>query len=199
MAQTRPAKGTRPAMAQTRPAKGTRLEMFWPMDDAWYPGTVGDVSAEGKTRIVYDDGDVEWLVVAEEQTRPIAAQQMVEVETAVPAPVDEWDSALRDRGKSELGESQYMDLAVRMQEKALRVLMRNNYAPKAKKFCDFCESKGWECLPASEELVPLYVCLTLVDRQSAGGVDAAVPLGHQPRPRGEHEDMGIEGPAKGVQ
>ncbi|KAK3264661.1 hypothetical protein CYMTET_26614 [Cymbomonas tetramitiformis] len=64
-------------MAQPRPAKGTRLEMFWPMDDAWNPGT----------------------------------------------------------------------------EKTLWVLMRNNCAPKSKKFCDFCESKGREWLPASEEML----------------------------------------------
>ncbi|KAK3276255.1 hypothetical protein CYMTET_15659 [Cymbomonas tetramitiformis] len=47
-----------------------RLEVFWPIDGAWYLGAVGHVSAEGRTQVVCDDGDVEWLLLLEEDAPP---------------------------------------------------------------------------------------------------------------------------------
>ena len=49
---------------------GTRVEVFWPMDDEWYPGVVGDIDAEhNKQSITYDDGEFAWLDLAVEDIR----------------------------------------------------------------------------------------------------------------------------------
>eukprot|EP00854_Cymbomonas_tetramitiformis_P003733 gene3733-biopygen3671 len=39
---------------------GNKIELFWPEDREWYPGTVGDTE-HGTTKIIYDDGDMEDL------------------------------------------------------------------------------------------------------------------------------------------
>ncbi|KAK3259637.1 hypothetical protein CYMTET_31374 [Cymbomonas tetramitiformis] len=44
------------------------------------PGVRGDRGREGETQVLHDDGDVEWLLLEEERTRVIAAQQAVEEE-----------------------------------------------------------------------------------------------------------------------
>ncbi|KAK3283765.1 hypothetical protein CYMTET_8556, partial [Cymbomonas tetramitiformis] len=73
------------------------------MDNAWHPGTVGEVLDEETTQIMYGNGDAEWLLLQEERTRPIAAQPESK-EAPGGAPADERASALR----GELGESRYM-------------------------------------------------------------------------------------------
>eukprot|EP00884_Botryococcus_braunii_P018914 jgi/Botrbrau1/5706/Bobra.0071s0038.1 len=41
-------------------ALGARLQVWWPADEAWYPGTVTDFDRMGwQHRVEYDDGDVE--------------------------------------------------------------------------------------------------------------------------------------------
>eukprot|EP00854_Cymbomonas_tetramitiformis_P034226 gene34226-biopygen21365 len=58
---------------------GERLEVFWPLDDAWYPGTAADISATGRHHIEYDGGEEEWLLLSEELTRGVGRQQADDV------------------------------------------------------------------------------------------------------------------------
>ncbi|KAK3269697.1 hypothetical protein CYMTET_21865 [Cymbomonas tetramitiformis] len=97
---------------------------------------------------------------------------------------------LRERRRGELGVSRFTELAVQMQEQALKETTRGNYGPKSKKFKDFCEDEGREWLPTSEETVRLYLALVL-DR---GGIPAT---SLRPHLLAYHEDMGFPGPAKG--
>ena len=44
------------------PAVGQTLQVYWPLDRAWYSGRVlSYTEAQGSTQVVYDDGDVEML------------------------------------------------------------------------------------------------------------------------------------------
>ena len=46
---------------------GDKIEVYWPLDDQYYPGPVSDYSeATGKHRIAYDNGQVENLKMKEE-------------------------------------------------------------------------------------------------------------------------------------
>eukprot|EP00854_Cymbomonas_tetramitiformis_P034460 gene34460-biopygen30740 len=49
------------AAPQTGLVRGCKVRVYWPVDDAWYPGTVGDTMANGSTHVTYDDGDEEDL------------------------------------------------------------------------------------------------------------------------------------------
>ncbi|KAK3237126.1 hypothetical protein CYMTET_52792 [Cymbomonas tetramitiformis] len=69
------------------------VQVYWPLDDDWYKGTVTDVAGTGQHHIQYDNGAKEWLQLLEEMTRP--ERQEAEEDNDV-APVDEWTSALRD-------------------------------------------------------------------------------------------------------
>ncbi|KAK3278933.1 hypothetical protein CYMTET_13156 [Cymbomonas tetramitiformis] len=40
---------------------GLKVKVYWPQDDAWYTGTVGDTGSDGLTHIAYEDGDKEDL------------------------------------------------------------------------------------------------------------------------------------------
>ncbi|KAK3239353.1 hypothetical protein CYMTET_50714 [Cymbomonas tetramitiformis] len=100
--------------------------------------------------IQYDDGDKEWLQLSEELTRP---ERLEAKEDYDAAPVDEWTSALLGRWRGELGVSRFTELAVQMQEQALKETPQGNYGPKSKKFKGFCEGEGREWLPASEDTV----------------------------------------------
>ncbi|KAK3272259.1 hypothetical protein CYMTET_19437 [Cymbomonas tetramitiformis] len=153
------------AAARQVPAVGARLEVYWPLDDDWYKGTVADVASTGQHHIQYDDGEEEWLQLSEELTRP---ERLEAEENNDVAPVDEWTSVLRERWRGELGVSRFTELAVQMQEQALKETTRGNYGPKAMKFKDFCEGEDQEWLPASEETVRLNLAM-LLDR---GGIQA---------------------------
>eukprot|EP00854_Cymbomonas_tetramitiformis_P009224 gene9223-biopygen9399 len=94
-----PNKLGRAAASQPVPAKGAFLEVFWPLDDDWYKGTVTEVSDTGQHHIRYGDGNNEWLQLSEELAHP-EQQQEAEEDNDV-APVKEWTSALRERWRGE--------------------------------------------------------------------------------------------------
>ena len=50
------------------------LQVFWPKDNIWYKGTVGEFdSLDGSHTIAYDDGIVEVLNLEEEEYRLVEA------------------------------------------------------------------------------------------------------------------------------
>ena len=52
------------------PAVGQILQVYWPLDRAWYSGRVlSYTEAQGSTQVVYDDGDVEMLHMVMERYR----------------------------------------------------------------------------------------------------------------------------------
>ena len=58
----------RAAAAPLRP--GDRIEVWWPIDKAWFAATVLEVQdGEGKVEVSYDDGDRETLQMAQERWR----------------------------------------------------------------------------------------------------------------------------------
>ncbi|KAK3273755.1 hypothetical protein CYMTET_18023 [Cymbomonas tetramitiformis] len=50
-------------------ASGFKVKVYWPQDDAWYTGTVGDTGSDGLTHIAYEDGDKEDLDMSKERRR----------------------------------------------------------------------------------------------------------------------------------
>lgn len=46
---------------------GDELDVWWPLDNAYYPGVVGAVMEDGRHRIDYDDGDVERVHLRKER------------------------------------------------------------------------------------------------------------------------------------
>eukprot|EP00850_Spirogloea_muscicola_P009428 SM000053S17385 [mRNA] locus=s53:39151:43413:- [translate_table: standard] len=49
---------------------GRRIEVYWPLDNTWYPGCLKSVSApSGKFVVLYDDGEEEELVSRSEKVR----------------------------------------------------------------------------------------------------------------------------------
>lgn len=47
------------------PAVGFQIEVFWPLENAYYPSTVGEEQNRNKT-VVYDDGGIETLYFSTE-------------------------------------------------------------------------------------------------------------------------------------
>ncbi|KAK3240363.1 hypothetical protein CYMTET_49796 [Cymbomonas tetramitiformis] len=48
-------------------AQGHKVKVYWPVDDAWYSGTVGAAGTDGLTHVVYDDGDEKHLDMSKEK------------------------------------------------------------------------------------------------------------------------------------
>lgn len=45
---------------------GKKVKVFWPVDGSWYAGTVEEYDDEtGEHRLVYPDGDIEWVKIGE--------------------------------------------------------------------------------------------------------------------------------------
>lgn len=63
------------ALEPSIPAVGERLEVFWPADNAYYPGVVTDINADDKHVILYDDAEVETLTISDEQWRYDTSEQ----------------------------------------------------------------------------------------------------------------------------
>lgn len=51
------------------PVLGDRLEVFWPLDDSYYPGTVTEITDDGCHVVDYDDGNSEKLNLSVENWR----------------------------------------------------------------------------------------------------------------------------------
>eukprot|EP00854_Cymbomonas_tetramitiformis_P003162 gene3162-biopygen3108 len=99
--------------------------------------------------------------------------------------------SLCERWRSELGQSQFTDLAVKMQQKALLNTALNNYGPKARRFIHFGEQHRRSWLPATATTALLYIASVLDD----GGIKSA---SLQPYLSADyHEDLRFPGPAKG--
>ena len=62
---------------------GDKVEVYWPLDDQYYPGSVSDYSeATGKHRIAYDGGQVENLKMEEENWCVMSKNQITIQEIA---------------------------------------------------------------------------------------------------------------------
>ncbi|KAK3278363.1 hypothetical protein CYMTET_13692 [Cymbomonas tetramitiformis] len=114
-----PAVGTAGEVAHKLRATGARL---WRHTGLANPGS-GSWS-QSRTSAWYLSAsravDREWRLLTEQQARPNAAQPAAEVMAPDEAPVYERNLAQWDRWRDTLGESQDMELAVRMQAEALR-------------------------------------------------------------------------------
>ncbi|KAK3276674.1 hypothetical protein CYMTET_15272 [Cymbomonas tetramitiformis] len=165
-------------------ASGFKVKVYWPQDDAWYTGTVGDTGSDGLTHIAYEDGDKEDLDMSKER---------YEVLPAAVQGVAGWDAALPERWRGELGESSLTELAVQMQGAALGDKTVGNYRPKARAFMAFCEAESRQWLPATGATVRLYIAHML----DKGTVQASNMQPYLSAINNYHEDMGFPGPAKG--
>eukprot|EP00854_Cymbomonas_tetramitiformis_P009885 gene9885-biopygen10105 len=158
-----------------------RVRVYWPIDNAWYSGTVGDTE-DGLTH-AYDDGDEERLDMSKERYKVLVVKPQV---------VAGWGAALHECWRVERGQSSHTELAVQMQSAALDSKTVGNYRPKAKAFIDFCDSEGCQWLPATEATVLLYIAHLL----AKGTVRAASMQPYLSAINNYHEDMGFPGPAK---
>ncbi|KAK3256298.1 hypothetical protein CYMTET_34561 [Cymbomonas tetramitiformis] len=145
-------------------ASGLKVKVYWPQDDAWYTGTVGDTGSDGLTHIAYEDGDKEDLDMSKEryEVLPAAVQE-----------VTGWDAALQERWRGELGDSSLTELAVQMQGAALGGKTVGNYRPKARAFMAFCEAEGRQWLPATGATVRLYIA-HMLDKGTGRAISRAV-------------------------
>lgn len=57
------------ADSNNSPDIGDHIEVFWPADNAYYPGIVAEIQDDGRHVILYDDADVEIINLANEQWR----------------------------------------------------------------------------------------------------------------------------------
>ncbi|KAK3242073.1 hypothetical protein CYMTET_48217 [Cymbomonas tetramitiformis] len=165
-------------------ASGLKVKVYWPQDDAWYTGTVGDTGSDGLTHIAYEDGDKEDLDMSKEryEVLPAAVLEMVG-----------WDAALQERWRGELGDNSLTELAVQVQGATLGDKTVGNYRPKAQAFIAFCEAEGRQWLPATGATVRLYIAHML----DKGTVQASNMQPYLSAINNYHEDMGFPGPAKG--
>ncbi|KAK3246029.1 hypothetical protein CYMTET_44423 [Cymbomonas tetramitiformis] len=179
---------------------GCKIEVFWPEDQVWYPGTVGATGEDGRTKIQYDDGDVENVVLKEEKYRLFPSENEEEEEgeeeendrqqqvTATP-----WKTALLRHWTEKLGKNQHSDTAAAMQAAALEKSTADNYERHWKKFVKFCTEENLRWLPATAATVQLY----LAALQKTGTVKGTSLQPYLSAINSFHEDFGFQGPAKG--
>ncbi|KAK3248975.1 hypothetical protein CYMTET_41575 [Cymbomonas tetramitiformis] len=164
---------------------GRKIEIFWPVDQVWCPGTVGETGADGKRKIEYDNGDVEYLELEKEKYRLLPAEDPVLATTWRMAMVKHWAGKVRD---SSLAEE-----AAEMQAAALQPSTAGNYEGHWRMFVDFCANERRDWLPATEETVLLYIAYKLRRRTVRGS--SLQP--YLSAINNFHEDFGHTGPAKG--
>ncbi|KAK3242772.1 hypothetical protein CYMTET_47546 [Cymbomonas tetramitiformis] len=171
---------------------GCKIEVLWPEDQAWYPRIVGATGEDGRTKIQYDDGDEENVVLKEEKYRVFPSeneeedpQQQV---TATP-----WKTVLLRHWTEKLGNNQHSDTAAAMQAAALEKLTADNYEGQYKKFVKFCTEENLRWLPATAATVQLYMAAL----QKAGTVKGTSLQPYLLAINSFHEDFDYPGPAKG--
>ncbi|KAI8462894.1 MAG: muts domain V-domain-containing protein [Monoraphidium minutum] len=53
---------------------GRRVSIFWPKEQAWFDGEIDDEDGDGRHHVAYDDGDAEWVRLAEERHKLLPAK-----------------------------------------------------------------------------------------------------------------------------
>ncbi|KAK3263348.1 hypothetical protein CYMTET_27845 [Cymbomonas tetramitiformis] len=106
---------------------GTRLEIYWEDNDEFYPGVVKNFNDDGAALVVYDDGDEETLNLSEEKFNILLCEGENEQNKERGGDYKEnkrggetqnfFASSLCGRWRSELGQSDYTDLAILMQRR----------------------------------------------------------------------------------
>jgi hypothetical protein len=66
-----------------------RIGVYWELDNAWYPGTVSKIQNEDFYLIDYDDGESEWLPLAEHRFRFIDDDENKDEEVGMENPGEE--------------------------------------------------------------------------------------------------------------
>eukprot|EP00854_Cymbomonas_tetramitiformis_P034342 gene34342-biopygen26299 len=161
-----------PTSAAVEPVPvGTRLQIYWELDDAWYPVALVLYDEDSFANIVYNDGDKEVVDLANEQFKIIG-----DVETPI-----------------ELGTSEHSELVVQMQKAALQPTTKGKYDPKVRKFVLFCQQQGREWLPATTATVLLYLSFLLKSKT----IKSSSLQPYLSAINNYHEDLHYEAPAKG--
>ncbi|KAK3289666.1 hypothetical protein CYMTET_2936 [Cymbomonas tetramitiformis] len=149
---------------------GDKIEIFWPEDRMWYPGAVGTTGEDERTKIMYDDGDEENVVLKEETYRVFPSEN-----------------------EEEDPQQQHSDTIAAMQAAALEKSTADNYEGHWKKFVKFCTEENLRWLPATAATVQLYMAAL----QKAGTVKGTSLQPYLSAINSFHEDFDYPGPAKG--
>eukprot|EP00854_Cymbomonas_tetramitiformis_P034560 gene34560-biopygen33365 len=120
---------------------GCKIEVFWPEDHVWYPGIVGATGEDGRTKIQYDDGDEENVVLKEEKYRVFPSENEEEEDPQQQVTATLWKTVLLRHWTEKLGNNQHSDTAA-MQAAALEKSTADNYERHWKKFVKFCTEEN---------------------------------------------------------
>lgn len=77
-----------PTQETDLPAVEDWVETFWPIDNGFYKGSVSELTTDGKHVIVYDDEDIESLLISDENWRYESSAQ-AEIGNFTTLPSDE--------------------------------------------------------------------------------------------------------------
>ena len=47
---------------------GTKVRIYWPMEDEWFEGEITDYHLKKANRVLYDDGEHEWINLRRSKT-----------------------------------------------------------------------------------------------------------------------------------
>eukprot|EP00854_Cymbomonas_tetramitiformis_P004302 gene4302-biopygen4234 len=177
--------------------------VFWEDDDKFYPGVVKSFNEDGATHEVYDDGDKESLNLSEEKCNILLSEGVYEQNMERGGDYKEnkrggdtpnfFARSLCGRWRDELGQSDYTDLAILMQQRSLLDSTLSNYGPKAERFVQFRVRQDRQWLPATEATVLVYLASLL----ETGNIKSALLQPYLSAINNYHEDLGLTGPAKG--
>ena len=173
------------------PVEDDRVEIYWPEEQKWFPGTVvrSETDNENMSTVHYDDGDEEHLDFSTERFKIVTVEQSAK--KVVP-----WADLTRQHVDTIMGDEvpdvEKTEIAYLLAS-ALADATVGNYKGKVKKFFDFCKSEGLAPLPASDATALRYVahlrgCMT-VSADSFGVYFAAV--------NSLHRDVGLPAPLVG--
>ncbi|KAK3246364.1 hypothetical protein CYMTET_44101 [Cymbomonas tetramitiformis] len=149
-------------------------------------------TGEGRTKIEYDDGDVENVVLKEEKYRVFPSENEEE-QPQQRATTTPWKTALLRHWTEKLGGNQHSGTAAEMQAAALQKSTADNYERHWKKFVKFCTEENLQWPPARAATVQLYMAAL----QKSGTVKGTSLQPYLSAINCFHEDFSFQGPAKG--
>lgn len=169
---------------------GTRLTVFWPDDQAWYPGTVtGQHPTDPATTVLYDDGDCEVLDLSSERFELLPLDS-----SGKTTPL--WASNIEEYWLGRLGDTPRTRTLIAVMQSSLSDKTRGNYHPKVLEYLEICHSAQPEPLcpcPASEDTV-LHYLTALGDK---GTIQAHCMGVYMSAVNKFHTDQGYPAPALG--
>lgn len=149
--------------ASNDPGVGDKIEVFWPLEDAYFPGVIASIDENGLSNVLYDDGDEETLDLTKETWNALNENETATQPDAVTsndvvlAPGKELTSVSRDAIEMYYNQFKHSEFLLNHAEGLPEFVTQNAYAKEESSFLANAEKVHVSNVPKDANVITSHV------------------------------------------